>query len=171
MSNFAVSRPSVVSQPSNPTSQSNNPFLQGGTMSSTNLFAGYSAGHRPPAERMSDLTTNTRGKLHHANTAPGWSAYEADKAEWICIHSSKWGPDETCPYPLTPGTEPVGRGECYKCGHLHSLFDGTPCPHPAVDQHKTIYRGVAGKIIQESRNAANPATHPSPTPPANVASI
>ena len=171
MSNFAVSRPSVVSQPSNPTSQSNNPFLQGGTMSSRNLFAGYSARHRPPAKRMSDLTTNTRGKLHHANTAPGWSAYEADKAEWIRIHSSKWGPDETCPYPLTPGTEPVGRGECYKCGHLHSLFDSTPCAHPAVDQCETIYRGVAGKIIRESRNTANPTTRPSPTPPANVASI
>ena len=108
MSNFVVSRPSVVSQPSNPTSQSNNPFLQGGTMSSTNLFTGYSAQHRLPAKRMSGLTTNTHRKLHHANTTLGWSAYEANKAEWIHIHSCKWGPDETCPYPLTPGTQPVG---------------------------------------------------------------
>ena len=145
MSNFVVSHPSVVSQPSNPTSQSNNPFLQGGTMSLTNLFAGYSAQHRPPAKRMSDLTTNTRGKLHHANTALGQSTYEANKAEWIHIHSSKWGLDETCPYPLTPGTEPVGRGGCYKCGHLHLLFNGTPCPHPAVDPHELSTGELLGK--------------------------
>ena len=121
MNNFAISCSSAATPPSNPTPQSNNPFLQGGTMSSTNLFAGYSARHKPSAERMTDLTTNTRGKVHHANTAQGWVGYEADKAEWIRLHSSKWGPDETCPYPLTPGTEPVGHGECYKCGHHHTL--------------------------------------------------
>ena len=43
MNNFAVSCSSAATPPSNPTLQSNNPFLQGGTMSSTNLFAGYSA--------------------------------------------------------------------------------------------------------------------------------
>ena len=43
MSNFTVSHPPVTTPLSNSTSQSNNPFLQGGTMSSTNLFAGYLA--------------------------------------------------------------------------------------------------------------------------------
>ena len=144
MNNFAVSCSSAATPLSNPTLQSNNPFLQGGTMSSTNLFAGYSARHKPSTEWMADLTTNTRGKVHHAQ---GWVAYEADKAEWICLHSSKWGPDETCPYPLMPGTEPIGHGECYKCGHCHTLFDGTPCLHPTVDRLESIYRGVARKII------------------------
>ena len=66
-------------------------------MSLTNLFAGYSTQHGPPFKRMSDLTTNTGGKVHHANTAQGWSTYEIDKAEWVHLHGSKWGLDETCP--------------------------------------------------------------------------
>ena len=90
---------------------------------------------------MTDLTTNTHGKVHHANTAQGWVAYEADKAE------------------------------CYKCGHCHTLFDGTPCLHPAVNCLESIYRGVTGKIIRESHNTINPTSRPLPSPPVNVASI
>ena len=140
-------------------------------MSPTNLFTGHSTRLRSPAECMTDLTTNTHGKVHHANTVQGWAAYKADKVEWLCLNSDKWGPDETCPYLLMPGTKSVGHGECYKCGHCHMLFDGTPCMHPAVDRQESIYRGVAGKIIRESHVATNPNPRPPPTSPANVASI
>ena len=54
---------------------------------------------------------------------------------------------------------------------LPHIVDGTPCLHPTVNCLESIYRGVARKIIRESRNAINPTSHPSPSPPVNVASI
>lgn len=178
MGNFAISRPPNPAPTFSAAPPRNDTFLQSGTMSPTNLFAGYTRNNqRPMTERMTDLSNNTRGKVHQGNTTTGWATYEAEKAEWKRINAGKWGPDETCPYPLTPGTEPVGKGECYKCGQLHFKLSST-CPTPPVDELETIYRGVAGKIIRDSRrllgpypNGNHPST-PSPAPPpAAVAAI
>ena len=147
-------------------------------MAPTNLFAGSTRpNQRPFNERMDDLTKNTQGKIHQANTPIGWVAYEADKMEWKRRFPSKWAPDETCPYPLTPGTQPVGKGECYKCGHLHFKLTDT-CANTVVDEFETIYRGVAGKIMRESKRLLGPyrappipSTTTSTTPKANVAAV
>ena len=114
---------------------------------------------------MINLTNNTWGKIHHANMAQGWASYKANKVEWLRINLEKWGLDETCPYPLTPGTQPVGQGECYKCGHLHNLFISKQCSGPEVDMFETIYRGVMGKIIRESRKAQTQPNLPVQTTP------
>ena len=111
---------------------------------------------------MTNLTNNTQGKMHHANMAQGWASYKANKVEWLHINLEKWGPDETCPYPLTLGTQPVGQGECYKCGHLHNLFVGEQCLGLEVDKFEMIYRGITGKIIRESRKTQTQQNQPNP---------
>ena len=170
MRNFTVSHPPGPAPTPTTSLPHNDIFLQNGPMAPNNLFAGYARTNtRPATKRMADLSNNTWGRIHHGNTTAGWNAFESEQAEWKRVNPNKWAPDETCPYPLTPGTQPVGKGECYKCGHLHFKLS-IQCPTPQVDPLETIYRGVAGKIIRESKRASGPypntnQSSSSPTPP------
>ena len=156
MRNFTVSHPLGPGPTPTTLLPHDNTFLQNGPMTPTNLFARYTRTNTHPAtEHMTDLSNNTQGKIHHGNTTTDWNTYESEHAEWKCVNPNKWAPDETCPYLLTPSTQPIGKGECYKCGHLHFKLSAL-CPTPQVDPLETIYRGVAGKIIWESKHTSGP---------------
>ncbi|KAJ7265606.1 hypothetical protein C8J57DRAFT_1511366 [Mycena rebaudengoi] len=69
--------------------------------------------YRPDAERMQMLLASP--VTIHPRNAAGMAAY----AQQLTTYNQKHGtlkPSEDRPYPLTPGTAPIGSGECHKCG-------------------------------------------------------
>lgn len=62
------------------------------------------------------------------------------------------GPNETRPYPLTPGTVPVASGECWRCGHR--THHPGPCPAPPVPTLETKWRSIAQTIRKRAEMAA-----------------
>ena len=60
------------------------------------------------------------------NTAEGHCNYETAFAQWCLKYGSKaeWSTDHL---PLTPGSGPLGSGECYDCGKGHPRPN---CPTP-----------------------------------------
>ncbi|KAJ6570437.1 hypothetical protein DFH09DRAFT_1313045 [Mycena vulgaris] len=106
--------------------------------------------------RMADLTRNTAGMVHHASTPAGQAAYQLQVQAWAAANPTKYqGGDEYAPYPLTPGTEAVGTGECFDCGARH--FKDAPHTRAIVDVKETFYRRVANRIIRDDRDATNMA--------------
>ena len=65
------------------------------------------------------------------------------------------GPNETRPYPLTPGMVPVASGECWRCGHR--THHPGPCPAPLVPALETKWRSIAQTIRKRAETAATPA--------------
>ena len=75
--------------------------------------------------RMEALKQNARDP--YPDTQEGRRAYEADMTKWHVRYGDANRADETRPYPLTPGTLPVGQGECFWCGRdWHGM--NNPCP-------------------------------------------
>jgi hypothetical protein len=142
------------------------PFAAG-PMRGGNIFrrfqrggCGGAVGFRANHLRMADLTRNTTGMLHHPDTAAGRTVYQLQVQAWHAANPGKIrGGDEFAPYPLTPGTDTVGTGECFNCGVRHA--QGAPHPRVIVDTGKTYYHRVANHIICEDwqattiANAAN----------------
>ncbi|KAJ7773607.1 hypothetical protein DFH07DRAFT_952654 [Mycena maculata] len=127
--NFNLGRGGGPQRPS-PAGVNADPFAGGGPMHPNNIMRGFQGpvrggnptrgtGYRPNSQRMADLSANTAAMLHHADMPGGRTAYQAQVAAWALANPMRRGPDEYAPYPLTPGTEPVGSGECYTCGARH----------------------------------------------------
>ena len=77
--------------------------------------SGFSA-DKPAHERLADVLT--KALLIHPRNTDGIALYNAQVLTWQSTYGqSGKGPNETRPYPLTPGTVPVASGECWKCGH------------------------------------------------------
>jgi hypothetical protein len=90
-------------------------------------------------------------------TADGMAKYAAQVLMWQSTFGQQGkGPNETRPYPLTPGTVPVASGECWKCGHRthHPL----PCAASPVPTLKTKWRSIAQTIRKRAEAAVIPAT-------------
>ncbi|KAJ7768770.1 hypothetical protein B0H14DRAFT_3591452 [Mycena olivaceomarginata] len=123
----------------------------GGTMRGGNIFRGYQRGGAPARGR-----ANTAGLVHQGDTPQGHTAYQQQVQVWIAANPTKYnGGDEFAPYPLTPGTDPVGTGERFDCGVRHQI--GAPHSRPIVDPKETYYRRVANRIIRDDREATNVA--------------
>jgi len=169
---FNINRPRPPAAP--PLSEAQ--FFQSGTMSASNIMNRFqpakSAAPAPATPqripqfranhlRHADLSVNTKDMVHYPDTPDGQVAYQAQVLAWKTTNPHKYkGGDEYAPYPLTPGTLPVGVGECHTCGLRHPM--GTPHLRTIVDTFETNYRRIAGHIIRTSRNEA-----PAPKP-ANV---
>jgi hypothetical protein len=141
--------------------------FQGGAMANNNIMRGFQtpsrgrgfsrggpAVYRANHLRHADLSANTLNMLHHPNTPQGRTDYALQITAWKTANPTKYsGGDEFAPYPLTPGTEAVGKGECFECGYHH----GRTSPHsgPILDPGESYYRRVANRIIRESRAEAN----------------
>ena len=171
---FNINRPRPPTVP--PLSEAQ--FFQSGTMSANNIMSGFqpTRGTTPvpnpssaPTQRTpifranhlrhADLSANTKDMVHYPDTPEGQIAYQAQVLAWKTANSHKQkGGDEYAPYPLTPGTLPVGVGECHTCGLRHPM--GTPHLRAIVDTFETNYRRIAGHIIRTSRS--NPLVAPKP---------
>ncbi|KAJ7319257.1 hypothetical protein DFH08DRAFT_819204 [Mycena albidolilacea] len=161
---FAVSRggaPRVQAPaPAAAANANANPFAAG-VMRGGNIMRGFqrSAGQqqfRSNHLRMADLTANTTGMVQHADNPTGLAAYQQQVQAWITANPAKYsGGDEYAPYPLTPGTDAVGSGECFDCGVHHPR--ASPHPRAIVDYRETYYRRVANRIIRDDRLATGVA--------------
>ena len=86
----------------------------------TNPKLAYTASAKRPAHERLAGVLNKALPLHPKN-ADGIAQYNVQVLLWhSTIGLNRKGPNETRPYPLTPGTVPVASGECWKCGQLHS---------------------------------------------------
>ncbi|KJA13379.1 hypothetical protein HYPSUDRAFT_209584 [Hypholoma sublateritium FD-334 SS-4] len=108
---------------------------------------------RSDAERLQLLQQNRQ--IVQQNTAEGLAAYNASIAAW----NATWGhlaPNETRPYPLTPGTSNVATRECWRCGlqgHTTPSCTSTT-PLPPLESR---WRATAANIARMGRQ---PSTEP-----------
>jgi len=102
--------------------------------------------YRPDAERLVDVV---RLALPiHPKTPAGKIAYEAQVAQWLAQNGDR-PVNEMRPYPLSPGTEAVASGECWKCGYTGHLGTGCPSPDhvPMIEQK---WRSIAATISRRA---------------------
>jgi len=84
----------------------------------------------------------------HPNTEAGMAAYRAQVTEWHRTnpHSK---PDEQHPYPLTPGSVPVGSRECWGCGMTGHMSGPPMCGGLTLPKPERDWRCIAGFITRE----------------------
>ena len=108
---------------------------------------------RPAHERLSDVLS--KALQIHPRNAEGIAQYNAQVMAWHAAHGQNGkGPNETRPYPLTPGTVPVASGECWKC-EQRTHHPG-PCTAPAVPAPETKWRSIAQTIRKRAEMVAPP---------------
>jgi hypothetical protein len=143
-----------------------NPFA-GNSGGRGNLF--YATQTRPPNQNTASrppATQADRAALiiclqkypHHPDTEAGRQAHQAQQAEWARTHGLGAFVTETTPYPLRPGTAPVGSGECFTCGLVGHMGrkDGSTCGgNRALHLHEQAWRAICAKILRQTRSAAN----------------
>ena len=104
-----------------------------------------------PHERLADVLN--RALPIHPRNGEGMALYNAQILLWQSTHGlGGRGPNETRPYPLTPGTVPVASGECWKCGHR--THHPGPCSSPPVPALETKWRSIAQTIRKRAEAAA-----------------
>ena len=106
---------------------------------------------QPAHERLADIL-NKALPIHPKN-AEGMAWYNEQVLSWQSTNGQNGrGPNETRPYPLTPGTVPVASGECWRCGHR--THHPGPCPAPPVPALETKWRSIAQTIRKRAVEAA-----------------
>ena len=111
---------------------------------------------RPAHERLADVLSKAL-PLHPKN-AEGIAQYNAQVLLWQTTYGQVGkGPNESRPYPLTPGTVPVASGECWKCGYR--THHPNPCLAPFVPALETKWRSIAQTIRKRAEAAAIPPTN------------
>ena len=115
---------------------------------------------RPPATQAdrAALMVCLQKYPHHPDTESGRQAHRAQQADWAKTHGPGTLVTEATPYPLRPGTSPVGSGECFTCGlggHM-GRRDGSTCGgNRALHPHEQTWRAISSRILRQTRNAVN----------------
>lgn len=154
------------SQPSPRQATPTNPFTSN-TGGGGNLFYGTQAkstaqtnNPRPPptqADRAA-LLVALQKYVHHPDTEPGRKAHQAQQADWARTHGLNAIVTDSTPYPLRPGTLPVGSGECFTCGASGHMGrkDGSTCGgNRALHVHEQTWRAICSRILRQTRAVAN----------------
>ncbi|KAG6912355.1 hypothetical protein DXG01_015216, partial [Tephrocybe rancida] len=135
--------PSITNPGSN-----NNPVLNRAA-SSAPVFT-----DRDPAERWADA--ERLALPIHPDTPAGRALYDTQVVDWNKRNGTK-GPNETRPYPLRPGSQPVATGDCWACG-LSGHKNGT-CSNSKAPEHETRWRYIAstikGRMLRNASTAIN----------------
>jgi hypothetical protein len=168
MSSFGIgnSAPSTTQQPRQASSTPANPFAStvGGR---GNLFQAPHSGApsqnntpRPPATPAdrAALLICLQKYPHHPDTEAGRQAHRAQQADWMKTHRMGAFVTESTPYPLRPGTLPVGSGECFTCGFTGHMGrrDGSTCGgNRPLHQHEQTWRAISSRILRQTKNVAN----------------
>jgi hypothetical protein len=95
---------------------------------------------------------------HHPDTDAGRQAHRAQQADWITTHGVGAFVTESTPYPLRPGTQPIGSGECFTCGLTGHMGrrDGSTCGgNRALHPHEQTWRAICARILRQTRNVAS----------------
>ena len=115
---------------------------------------------RPPATQADRdaLLTRLQKYPQHPDTDAGRQAHAAQQVDWVKNHGLSSYVTELTPYPLRPGTLPVGSGECFTCGfdgHL-GRRDGSTCGgNRALHPNEQAWRAISSRILKQTRAAAN----------------
>jgi hypothetical protein len=166
MTTFGIGGPSLSSNTRQPSTTPNDPFASG-TGGRGNLFQAprtrtppQNANTRPPATQADRvaLLACLQKYPHHPDTEAGRQAHRAQQAEWAKAHGPNTFITEATPYPLRPGTLPVGSGECFTCGFAGHMGrrDGSTCGgNRALHAHEQTWRSICSRILRQTRNAVN----------------
>jgi hypothetical protein len=84
----------------------------------------------------------------HPNTETGVAAYRLQVTEWHRANPHI-KPDEQHPYPLTPGSVPVGSRECWVCGLPGHMSGASVCTGQTLPKPERDWRRIAGFITRE----------------------
>ncbi|KAI0651486.1 hypothetical protein C8Q79DRAFT_1004773 [Trametes meyenii] len=87
------------------------------------------------------------------NTDEGRAQYERQVRDWHAKYEGQQ-PNEQRPYPLTPGTLPVAKRDCWKCGQS-AHGQGNPCNNTKVPELENTWRVIAGLLAKKSSVAVN----------------
>ncbi|KAF5386720.1 hypothetical protein D9615_002120 [Tricholomella constricta] len=79
----------------------------------------------------------------HPNNPAGIALYEAQINKWHADNGTR-GPNETRPYPLSPGSSPVASNECWKCGRVGHV--GPSCTQNNAPNLEIRWRMIAASI-------------------------
>ncbi|GLB38088.1 hypothetical protein LshimejAT787_0411390 [Lyophyllum shimeji] len=112
---------------------------------------------RTPAQRWADVVSFAL--IIHPDTPAGRALYEAQVNEWARKHGNR-GPNESRPYPLSPGSCPVGSGECWTCGYTGHRGDSCSA-NRVIPQLERRWRSIASSI-KRSLNGVTPTTNATP---------
>ena len=94
--------------------------------------------------RAADARANTLPQ--HANTAAGLALYNAQIIAWNKANPGRLKANEFCPYPLMPGTVPLGSNECFGCGQIGHRAPECPTPN-SIPPHERNWRAIAAIIF------------------------
>jgi hypothetical protein len=92
------------------------------------------------------------------DTEQGRQAHQAQQAEWVKTHGLNSLVTDATPYPLRPGTLPVGSGECFTCGFTGHMGrrDGSTCEgNRALNPREQTWRAICSRILRQTRTAAS----------------
>lgn len=103
---------------------------------------------RAPAVRLADYQ---RTKLRRTTTV---EEHRAQIADYDRTHGNILGTEQRG-YPLTPGTDDSGTGECMDCGYRRHR--GEDCTRPKLSFKERDYRRMAGAIAWEIRRGGGDA--------------
>ena len=96
--------------------------------------------------------------IQHPDNEAGRKAHQAQQADWAKNHGINATVTESTPYPLRPGTQPVGSGECFTCGFSGHMGrrDGSTCGgNRALHPHEQTWRSICSRILKHTRTAAS----------------
>ncbi|KAF8950516.1 hypothetical protein BDZ97DRAFT_1617781, partial [Flammula alnicola] len=108
-------------------------------------------------ERLKRLQDTPSKAKVHPDTPAGQAMYQTDVTTWRSAHGSL-SPNETRPYPLSPGTSPVASGECWKCGHhghMATNCSSTKQVPPSEERWRAIAAGIKRRATADSTAQVN----------------
>ncbi|KAG1843849.1 hypothetical protein C8R48DRAFT_678598 [Suillus tomentosus] len=164
--------PLPAQAPSQPFTPSNL-FAAAGAVPRTNLFYRYQP-QTPSPNRINiaeclRIAAQYAGMPHQPDTEAGRAAHTQQVKEWHEKHSADAMPHTGRPYPLKPGTAPLGSRECFACGMATvPSHRAVECPNPPLAMHEAkwheIISGLVGSIMRNA-NLATPTVPTQPTTP------
>lgn len=166
--NIGNPQPSPTQVTRQATTPSSNPFMSP-TGGSGNLFYPNSSPTKAPSQNYTPRPPPTQADRaallnriqkypHHPDTEPGRKAHQAQQADWAKANGLNAVVTESTPYPLRPGTLPVGSGECFTCGFPGHMGrrDGSTCGgNRALHPHEQTWRAICSRILRQTRAMAN----------------
>jgi hypothetical protein len=126
-----------------------------------NLFhAPQSNNPRPPSTQAdrAALLIALQKYPQQPDTEPGRQAHQAQQTEWVKTHGFNGLVTDSTPYPLRPGTLPVGSGECFTCGFTGHMGrrDGSTCGgNRALNPREQMWRAICSRILRQTHVAAS----------------